>query len=106
VSKHSSGLWESSALFQVKIFSSKPFFYPFFLTTCFSTPRSFNMWAAKPGVLRGVESMLPVKGWLLNELLVHVREQAREAAIVVNGDLLARFPSDTVHEELCIIDVR
>lgn len=50
--------------------------------------------------------MLPVKGWLLNELLVHVREQAREAAIVVNGDLLARFPSDTVHEELCIIDVR
>jgi len=64
------------------------------------------LWAAKPGVLRGVNSRLAVTGWLLNELLVHVKEKARFAATAANGDLLARFPADAVQEELCITDVR
>ena len=66
----------------------------------------FNLWAAKPGVLRGVNSRLAVTGWLLNELLVHVKEKACFAATTVNGYLLARFPADAVHEEPCIVDVR
>ena len=73
----------------------------FMVTAC-----SFDLWAAKPHVVRGVNSHLPVCSELFDELVPHVQAKASEAATVIAGDLLARFPSEAVHEELSIIDVR
>ena len=66
----------------------------------------FDLWAAKPGVVRGVNNHLPVRSELFDSLVAHVQAKATGAARVIASDLLVRFPSEAVHEELSIIDVR
>ncbi|KAF5833715.1 hypothetical protein DUNSADRAFT_9913 [Dunaliella salina] len=68
--------------------------------------RVFMLCSAKPGVRRGVDSRLPVGHDLFSELITHVRQQAFEAGQAVDDDLLARFPAGSVHEQLCIVDLR